>query len=88
MLLGHWQEMKAIGQAQGALSALAELLPDRAERIEDGEPIEVAIADLERGDVVLVRPGGRVPADGVIIDGSAANGRVDDHGRVPSGRPW
>ncbi|MDW3216004.1 MAG: copper-translocating P-type ATPase [Ilumatobacteraceae bacterium] len=72
MLLGHWQEMKAIGQAQGALSALAELLPDRAERIEDGEPIEVAIADLERGDVVLVRPGGRVPADGVIIDGSAA----------------
>ena len=72
MLLGHWQEMKAIGQAQGARSALAELLPDRAERIEDGEPIEVAIADLERGDVVLVRPGGRVPADGVIIDGSAA----------------
>jgi Cu2+-exporting ATPase len=72
MLLGHWQEMKAIGQAQGALAALAELLPDRAERIEDGDAVEVAIADLRPGDVVLVRPGGRVPADGEIVDGSAA----------------
>ncbi len=72
MLLGHWQEMKAIGQARGALAALAELLPDRAERIEDGEPVDVAIADLAPGDVVLVRPGGRVPADGEIVDGSAA----------------
>jgi Cu2+-exporting ATPase len=72
MLLGHWQEMKAIGQAQGALAALAELLPDRAERIEAGEPVDVAIADLQPGDVVLVRPGGRVPADGEIVDGSAA----------------
>jgi P-type Cu2+ transporter len=72
MLLGHWQEMKAIGQAQGALAALAELLPDRAERIEGGEPIDVAIVDLQPGDVVLVRPGGRVPADGEIVDGSAA----------------
>ncbi|MEZ5258225.1 MAG: hypothetical protein R2705_15360 [Ilumatobacteraceae bacterium] len=59
MLLGHWQEMKAIGQAQGALAALAELIPDRAERIEDGEPVEVAINDLTPGDVVLVRPGGQ-----------------------------
>ena len=72
MLLGHWQEMKAIGQAQGALAALAELLPDRAERIEEGEPVDVAIADLAPGDVVLVRPGGRVPADGEIVDGAAA----------------
>jgi Cu2+-exporting ATPase len=72
MLLGHWQEMKAIGQARGALAALAELLPDTAERIEDGAPVEVPIADLEVGDVVLVRPGGRVPADGVIGDGEAS----------------
>jgi P-type Cu2+ transporter len=72
MLLGHWQEMQAIGQAQGALSALAELLPDRAERIVDGAPVDVAVHDLAPGDVVLVRPGGRVPADGVIVDGSAA----------------
>ncbi|MFE0529670.1 heavy metal translocating P-type ATPase [Micromonospora parva] len=72
MLLGHWQEMKAIGQAQGALSALAALLPDDAERIgEDGQPQAVSVTDLRVGDVVLVRPGGRVPADGKIVDGAA-----------------
>ncbi len=72
MLLGHWQEMKAIGQARGALAALAELLPETAERIIDGNPEEVSISDLVLGDVVLVRPGGRVPADGVVVEGSAA----------------
>jgi len=72
MLLGHWQEMKAIGQARGALEALAELLPDRAERVTDDTVEEVAIDDLAVGDVVLVRPGGRVPADGEIVDGHAA----------------
>jgi Cu2+-exporting ATPase len=91
MLLGHWQEMRAVGQAQGALSALAELLPDQAERITSGSsagespdsrgaqhtagdaPTEtVAIADLAQGDVVLVRPGGRVPADGDIRSGEAS----------------
>jgi Cu2+-exporting ATPase len=72
MLLGHWQEMKAIGQARGALAALAELLPDSAERVgSDGIVTEVAIGDLRVGDVVLVRPGGRVPADGEIVDGEA-----------------
>ncbi|MDW3221113.1 MAG: copper-translocating P-type ATPase [Acidimicrobiales bacterium] len=72
MLLGHWQEMKAIGQAQGALAALAALLPDRAERVSDDAVEEVAIADLVVDDVVLVRPGSRVPADGIIVDGRAA----------------
>ena len=72
MLLGHWQEMKAIGQARGALAALAELLPDRAERISGDTVVDVAIADLGIDDVVLVRPGGRVPADGTIVDGRAA----------------
>jgi Cu2+-exporting ATPase len=72
MLLGHWQEMKAIGQAQGALEALAALLPDDAERVgEDGEVATVAVADLVPGDVVLVRSGARVPADGVIVEGAA-----------------
>jgi P-type Cu2+ transporter len=72
MLLGHWQEMKAIGQAQNALAALAELLPDQAERItSDGSIQVVSIADLRPGDVVLVRSGGRVPADGHIVDGEA-----------------
>ncbi|MFI7076248.1 HAD-IC family P-type ATPase [Micromonospora sp. NPDC049903] len=72
MLLGHWQEMKAIGQARGALSALAALLPDDAERLApDGRPQAVTVADLRVGDLVLVRPGGRVPADGQIVDGAA-----------------
>ena len=72
MLLGHWQEMKAIGQAQGALAALAELLPVEAERVVAGGAVErVALADLTVGDVVLVRPGARVPADGVVVDGEA-----------------
>ncbi|MGA9278877.1 copper-translocating P-type ATPase [Ilumatobacter sp.] len=71
MLLGHWQEMKAIGQAQGALAALAELLPDEAERITDSGDVEtVALGDLVVGDRLLIRSGSRIPADGTIIDGS------------------
>src|SRR5215203_4834338 len=72
MLLGHWQEMKAIGQAQGALAALAALLPDEAEVVgTDGEVETVSITELRVGDVVLVRSGARVPADGQIVDGEA-----------------
>ena len=71
MLLGHWMEMRAIGQARGALTALAELLPDDAELIENGETRTVPISDLEVGDLVLVRPGARVPADGQIVQGEA-----------------
>ena len=71
MLLGHWMEMRAIGQARGALVALAELLPDEAERIVDGEPETVPISSLAIDDLVLVRPGARVPADGVITVGGA-----------------
>src|SRR5215213_7372297 len=71
MLLGHWQEMRAIGQAQGALSALAALLPDEAERVTAAGTETVPLARLDVGDVVLVRPGARVPADGVIVDGAA-----------------
>ena len=72
MLLGHWQEMKALGQAQDALAALAELLPDEAERLdEDGRTRTVAATELQVGDTVLVRSGARVPADGEITDGTA-----------------
>ncbi len=72
MLLGHWLEMKAIGQAQGALAALAELLPDVADRVgPDGAVETVPLSELRRDDVVLVRPGARVPADGAIVDGDA-----------------
>jgi Cu2+-exporting ATPase len=71
MLLGHWQEMKAIGQARGALAALAELLPDDAEVVGPDGIRRVAISELQVGDRVLVRPGGRVPADGLIVEGAA-----------------
>ncbi len=71
MLLGHWQEMKAIGQARNALDALAALLPDEADLIEGDTTRTVPAANLKVGDVVLVRPGGRVPADGSIVDGTA-----------------
>ena len=71
MLLGHWLEMRAIGQAQGALAALAALLPDDAERVTESGTESVLLDDLRVDDVVLVRPGGRVPADGVIVDGEA-----------------
>ena len=85
MLLGHWQEMAAIGQARGALDALAELLPDDAERVgDDGSVTPVAAGELVTGDVVLVRPGGRVPADGEVVDGSA---EVDESMITGESRP-
>src|SRR3954470_18588742 len=71
MLLGHWLEMRSIAQARGALAALAELLPDTAELVTAGGTEEVRLEDLVVGDVVLVRPGARVPADGVVADGAA-----------------
>ncbi|HEY6058293.1 MAG TPA: heavy metal translocating P-type ATPase, partial [Candidatus Limnocylindrales bacterium] len=71
MLLGHWLEMRSIAQARGALAALAELLPDTAERVTDGGTEHVPLDELSVGDVVLVRPGARVPADGEVVDGSA-----------------
>ncbi len=71
MVLGHWLEMRAISQARGALNALAALLPDTAERVSGTETRTVPISDLKVGDVVLVRPGTRVPADGEVVEGSA-----------------
>jgi Cu2+-exporting ATPase len=71
MLLGHWLEMRSIAQARGALAAVAELLPDTAERVTAGGVETVPIAQLAVGDIVLVRPGERVPADGTITEGSA-----------------
>ena len=71
MLLGHWLEMRSIAQARGALAALAELLPDTAERVTDGGTESVPLSALAVGDVVLVRPGARVPADGVVVEGEA-----------------
>jgi Cu2+-exporting ATPase len=72
MLLGHWIEMRSIDQAQGALKELAKLLPDTATRLVDGGEERVAVADLRAGDLVLVRPGEGVPADGVVRKGESA----------------
>jgi P-type Cu2+ transporter len=72
MLLGHWQEMKAIGQASGALAALAELLPDDAERVTEDRTETIPVSQVRVGDVLLVRPGARVPADGRVVHGAAA----------------
>jgi Cu2+-exporting ATPase len=71
MLLGHWLEMRALGQASGALDALAALLPDAADLVTGEGTRTVPVSDLAVGDLVLVRPGGRVPADGQIVEGEA-----------------
>nr|WP_026022722.1 heavy metal translocating P-type ATPase [Brevibacterium ravenspurgense] len=72
MLLGHWIEMRSLAQTTSALDSLAALLPDEAEKIDGDEVVTVAPAELVVGDVVIVRPGAAVPADGQIVDGSAS----------------
>ncbi|WP_423777420.1 heavy metal translocating P-type ATPase [Corynebacterium riegelii] len=72
MLLGHWIEMRSLAQTTSALDSLAALLPDEAEKIDGDEVVKVSPADLEVGDIVIVRPGASVPADGTIVDGSAS----------------
>ncbi len=70
MLLGHWMEMRSVRQASGALDELAKLMPDTAERIrEDGSTEEIAVSDLSKGDLLLVRPGASMPTDGEIVEG-------------------
>src|ERR1700731_5233701 len=71
MVLGHWLEKRAISQARGALNALAALLPDTAERVKGAETQSVPLSELRVGDIVLVRPGARVPADGTVVEGAA-----------------
>ena len=72
MLLGHWIEMRSISQAQGALKELAKLLPDTATRMTDKGEETVPVGELRDGDIVLVRPGESVPADGVVRKGESA----------------
>lgn len=72
MLLGHWLEMRSVRQASGALQELARLMPDTAERLLDGgQTEEVPVDALRAGDIVLVRPGASVPADGEVIEGES-----------------
>ena len=84
MLLGHWIEMRSITQAQGALKELAKLLPDTATRVVGDQLEDVPVSALEAGHVVLVRPGGRVPADGVVRDGRS---EVDESMLTGESRP-
>ncbi|SDH17463.1 heavy metal translocating P-type ATPase [Pelagibacterium luteolum] len=73
MLLGHWIEMRSISQAQGALNELAKLLPDMAVRVIEGDRTEeVAMSELKADDIVLVRPGASIPADGIVISGKSS----------------
>ncbi len=72
MLLGHWIEMRSVRQASGALNELARLMPDQAERIlEDGSLETVPAEDLRHGDLLLVRPGSSLPADGLVEAGES-----------------
>src|SRR3989344_4524887 len=69
MLLGHWLEMRAASGAQGALKELSKLLPDMAEVIRGGKTETIPLAELRESDIVFVRPGAKIPADGVIMEG-------------------
>ena len=69
MLLGHWIEMRAVRGAQGALKELAKLLPDTAEVIRGNTIQIIPLNELKSQDLVLVKPGGKVPSDGQIIEG-------------------
>ncbi len=72
MLLGHWIEMRSVRQASGALNELAQLMPDTAERVLlDGDAEQVPVSELEKDDLVLVRPGGSVPVDGKVEEGES-----------------
>ncbi len=72
MLLGHWLEMRSVRQASGALDELARLMPDMAERIgPGGDTTQVPVNQLQAGDLILVRPGGSIPADGKVEEGES-----------------
>jgi Cu2+-exporting ATPase len=73
MLLGHWIEMRSVGEASKALESLAKLMPSQAHRRnEDGSTMDVPLDELQPGDQVLVRPGEKIPADGSVIEGASA----------------
>ncbi|WP_414837292.1 copper-translocating P-type ATPase [Candidatus Nanosalina sp. VS9-1] len=73
MLLGHWIEMRSVRQASSALDELKKLVPNTAEKVVDGdETEEVKVSELEEGDIVLVRPGSSIPADGEVVEGDSS----------------
>lgn len=72
LLFGHWQEMRMTRRATGALEELVKLIPPTANRVEGDEIVEVPTEEVQVGDILLVRPGEKVPIDGVIISGESA----------------
>lgn len=72
MILGHWIEMRSISQAQGALKELAKLVPDIAERVIGDKTEKIEVAHLKVDDIILVRPGASIPADGIVTEGSSS----------------
>jgi Cu2+-exporting ATPase len=71
VLLGHWFEMRARGGANDAIRTLLELAPPRAIVLRDGEPVEVPTAEVQVGDLLLIRPGAKIPVDGVVESGES-----------------
>lgn len=72
MLLGHWLEMASISKAESALDAIKQLLPDKAEKIVKGKPQKVLVSALRVGDILLIRPGSSIPADGIVTEGRSS----------------
>jgi P-type Cu2+ transporter len=71
VLLGHWFEMRARGGANDAIQTLLDLAPPKALVLRDGEPVEVPTAEVQVGDLLLVRPGAKVATDGIVTDGDS-----------------
>lgn len=71
MLLGHWIEMKSVQRAKGALKELSKLIPDKAEIIRGNTTDIISISKLKVGDIVLIKPGASIPADGKVIEGNS-----------------
>ena len=85
VLLGHWFEMRARGGANDAIRALIDLAPPMATVLRDGGPVEVPTAEVVVDDLVLIRPGGKVPVDGTVVEGACGGRRVHGDRREPSG---
>ncbi len=71
MLVGHWIEMRSVMGASRALEKLAELMPDEAHLVHDDHMMDIPVSDLKKGDIILIKPGEKIPADGTIIEGSS-----------------
>src|SRR3546814_12744357 len=88
MLLGHWIEMRSLAQTTSALDSLAALLPDEAERVDGDRVVVVAPSELRVGDVVVIRTGGSIPADGPsVADRSDMDDSLCTGESCPASRP-